>query len=75
MVFLDVTFQQYISWLRPKKVGTYHSSVSCFGAWQVGHDGGAEADVALTNAPDYSEQKEHAEAAGNGPDRIGGHQP
>ena len=61
--------------LRPKKTFAYHPSVPCFWARQVGNDGSAEADVALTNAPNYSKQKEHAEAPGNGPDRVGGHQP
>lgn len=52
----------------------YHSSVSCFQGWQVSYDGSAEADVAFTNAPNYPKQQEHAEAPGNCPDRIGGHQ-
>lgn len=60
---------------KQKTVCAYHSSVPCFWARQVGHDGSAEADVALTNAPNYSKQKEHAETPGNCPDRIGGHQP
>ena len=53
----------------------YHSSVSGFGARQVGHDGGAEADVALADSPDDPEQKEHAKAPGNCPHGIGGNQP
>lgn len=56
-------------------ISAYHSSVPCFRARQVSYDGSAEADVALTNAPNYPKQKEHAEAPGNSPDCIGGHQP
>lgn len=53
---------------------SYHPSVPCFWTRQVSHNCSAEADVALTNAPNYSKQKEHAEAPGNSPDCIGGHQ-
>lgn len=52
----------------------YHPSVPGFQGRQVGYDGGAEADVALTDAPNYPKQKEHAEAPGNCPDRVGGQQ-
>lgn len=54
---------------------SHHSSVPCFWARQVGDDGGAQADVALTNAPDHTEQKEHVEAPGNGPHHVGGYEP
>lgn len=57
-----------------KKLSAYHSSVPCFRARQVCHDGSAQADVALTDAPNDSKQKEHAEAPRNCPDGVRGHQ-
>lgn len=54
---------------------SYHPLIPCFWAGQVSHDSSAEADVALTNAPNNSKQKEHAETPGNSPHGIGEHQP
>ena len=50
---------------------TYHSSVPCLWAGQVGHHGGADADVPLTDPPHDPEHQEPGEAPGHGPDRVG----
>lgn len=58
----------------PDKITAYHSPVPCFGARQVCYNGSAEANVALADSSNDSEQKEHAEALGNRPHGVRGHE-